>query len=200
MCVCVCVCVCVLVVVRAVTTIFNPAPAQADLPPEMLTLADFVCPNETEAEIMTGTPTNDMDGCQAAAQALLASGARNVLMVRAPPCGCWCARLLLVVVGCSQPGVLRPTARRFVISQTLGGAGSLLVNADGTHFTKSLPLGDAVKDTTGAGDSFLGGFAYGLASGLDVHAAIKAATAVAGYSVQHVGTQAAYGDAKAVGL
>jgi ribokinase len=36
------------------TTIFNPAPGLAELPAEIFTVSDFVCPNETEAEILTG--------------------------------------------------------------------------------------------------------------------------------------------------
>ena len=37
-----------------VTTIFNPAPAVAHLPKEIFENSDYVCPNETELEILTG--------------------------------------------------------------------------------------------------------------------------------------------------
>ena len=50
-----------------VTTILNPAPA-VELPAEMLALCDYVTPNETETEIITGLPvTNEAEAAQAAA-------------------------------------------------------------------------------------------------------------------------------------
>ena len=50
-----------------VTTILNPAPA-VELPAEMLALCDYVTPNETETEILTGLPvTNESEAAQAAA-------------------------------------------------------------------------------------------------------------------------------------
>jgi ribokinase len=37
----------------SVTTVFNPAPGIPDLPVELLTNADIVCPNENEAEMLS---------------------------------------------------------------------------------------------------------------------------------------------------
>ncbi|CUH40353.1 Ribokinase [Jannaschia seosinensis] len=54
-------------------TILNPAPA-ADLSDEMLALCDYVTPNETEAEALTGIAVTDLDGAWAAGNALLARG------------------------------------------------------------------------------------------------------------------------------
>jgi ribokinase len=54
-------------------TILNPAPA-ADLPEGMLALCDYVTPNETEAEALTGIAVTDLDGARAAGDALLARG------------------------------------------------------------------------------------------------------------------------------
>lgn len=55
-------------------TIFNPAPA-ADLPDGMLALCDFVTPNESEAEALTGRPVTDIASAKAACAALVAQGA-----------------------------------------------------------------------------------------------------------------------------
>jgi len=50
-----------------ITTILNPAPA-AELPSGMLTLCDYVTPNETETEELTGIAVNsEQDGARASA-------------------------------------------------------------------------------------------------------------------------------------
>ncbi len=63
-----------------VMTIFNPAPARADLPLELFQLSDLCCPNETEAELLTGQPVRTLADAEVAARQLLARGARRVLV------------------------------------------------------------------------------------------------------------------------
>jgi len=55
-------------------TVLNPAPAAA-LPDGMLALCDYVTPNESEAEALTGLPVTTPQEALAAAQALRAAGA-----------------------------------------------------------------------------------------------------------------------------
>ncbi len=55
-------------------TILNPAPA-AELPDGMLALCDFVTPNESETEGITGLPVETLDQAREAAELLLAKGA-----------------------------------------------------------------------------------------------------------------------------
>jgi ribokinase len=62
-----------------VTTILNPAPA-ASLPDEMLALCDYVTPNESEAEALTGLPVTSVDEAKRAAAALLAKGVGAVVI------------------------------------------------------------------------------------------------------------------------
>ncbi len=57
-----------------VVTILNPAPA-APLPDGMLALCDYVTPNESEAEALTGLPVTNVAEAEAAARALIANGA-----------------------------------------------------------------------------------------------------------------------------
>lgn len=57
-----------------VTTILNPAPAAA-LPDGMLAFCDYVTPNETEAEALTGVAVTTVAEAEAAAKALRAMGA-----------------------------------------------------------------------------------------------------------------------------
>ena len=56
-----------------VRTILNPAPA-AEIPADMLALCDFVTPNESEAEGITGIPVVTVEDAERAANALLAAG------------------------------------------------------------------------------------------------------------------------------
>ncbi len=60
-------------------TILNPAPA-APLPDEMLRLCDYVTPNETETESLTGMPVGTVAEAEAAADALLAKGVGAVVV------------------------------------------------------------------------------------------------------------------------
>jgi ribokinase len=52
----------------------NPAPA-ADLPKGMLALCDYVTPNETEAEGLTGIKVTSVESATEAAKALCSAGA-----------------------------------------------------------------------------------------------------------------------------
>ena len=62
-----------------VITILNPAPAAA-LGNDILALCDYITPNETEAEALTGLPVTNVAEAQAAANALLARGVGAVVM------------------------------------------------------------------------------------------------------------------------
>ncbi|MBN8632819.1 MAG: ribokinase [Rhodobacterales bacterium] len=62
-----------------VTTILNPAPAAA-LDDAMLALCDYITPNETEAETLTGLPVNSLAEAEQAADALLARGVGAVVI------------------------------------------------------------------------------------------------------------------------
>ncbi|KMW59229.1 Ribokinase [Candidatus Rhodobacter oscarellae] len=53
------------------TTILNPAPA-AEIADEMLALCDYVTPNESETESITGLPVSTLDEAREAAEHLLA--------------------------------------------------------------------------------------------------------------------------------
>jgi ribokinase len=65
---------------EGVTTIFNPAPARAELPAEVYRLSDVFCPNETETQLLTGMPVGTLAEAESAARALLARGAGAVIL------------------------------------------------------------------------------------------------------------------------
>jgi ribokinase len=63
-----------------VRTIFNPAPAKSDLPEEIYHHTDILCPNESEAELLTGMSVSSIEHCQASARELLRRGAGAVVL------------------------------------------------------------------------------------------------------------------------
>jgi ribokinase len=132
-----------------VTTVLNPAPGR-DLPDGVLALCDFVTPNETEAEALTGVAVAGPGAAKAAAGALLARGAGAAVV-------------------------------------TLGARGALYHAPGRSELVPAISAGPVVE-TTGAGDAFNGGFAAGLARGMDPAAAVRFACAVAGISVTRAGT------------
>lgn len=71
---------------------------------------------------------------------------------------------------------------------TRGASGITIADAQGVRHLPALPAD--VVDTTAAGDSFIGGFATGLAEGLDVDAAAKLGLQVARICVGRAGAQA----------
>jgi ribokinase len=59
--------------------LLNPAPAK-ELPDELISLADFIIPNETELSLLTGIDVNDIPSTEKAARILLQRGAKHVIV------------------------------------------------------------------------------------------------------------------------
>jgi ribokinase len=76
---------------------------------------------------------------------------------------------------------------------TLGSQGAVYVSADGQLTKVGAPKVTAA-DTTGAGDAFVGTFAYSLASGKDPVSAMTMGIKVASLSVTRKGAQSSYPD------
>jgi len=131
-------------------TILNPAPA-ADMDPELLSVSDWVIPNELEFARLAGA-TSDVTDAEIAAFA---------------------AR----------------TGTRVLV--TLGARGAALLDRNGE--VQRIPAPAVVaSDTTGAGDAFVGAFAYAVALGLDELWAVKLGVRCASDSVQRPGTQRSF--------
>ena len=116
----------------------------------MLALCDFVTPNESEAEAITGVRVETVADAEKAADVLLSKGVGTALI-------------------------------------TLGAQGVFYKNAELSAHVPSLPAGP-VKETTGAGDAFNGGFAAALAEGKPPIEAVRFGCAVAGIAVTRAGT------------
>lgn len=130
-------------------TILNPAPA-AELPDGMLALCDYVTPNESEAEGLTGIAVRTVADATRAADALMQAGVGTAII-------------------------------------TLGENGALFHDGTKPVHVSAFNAGPVVE-TTGAGDAFNGGFAAGLARGMDPLDAARFGCATAAISVTRPGT------------
>lgn len=65
---------------HGIPVIFNPAPATKDLDFQYVTMCDFVVPNETELELISGMPVETEDQVLKAAHYLLEKGGTNVII------------------------------------------------------------------------------------------------------------------------
>lgn len=59
--------------------LLNPAPARS-LPDELISLSDFILPNELELSLLTNRPVHDISSAEKAAKILLERGAQNVIV------------------------------------------------------------------------------------------------------------------------
>ncbi len=64
---------------RGMTVVLNPAPAR-ELPDELISAVDFLVPNETELNLLSGVPATDMPSAEQAARILLKRGAKHVIV------------------------------------------------------------------------------------------------------------------------
>ncbi|XP_065832880.1 ribokinase-like [Oscarella lobularis] len=61
-------------------TILNPAPGIEDLDENFYEAADIICPNETEAEILTGKCVKSREDAEAAAESLVKKGCKTAVV------------------------------------------------------------------------------------------------------------------------
>jgi len=160
-------------------SIFNPAPINPDISPELVAFADCITPNETECafllEKFTGQP------CPTGV-ALLSDDELRTACEHLP------CSTILITVG-SQGSILyqRRVAPGAVRSITQGEVLRI----------PSMPA--TPVDTTGAGDAFNGGLAAGIVKFQgDLIQAVRYATVVAGLSTERSGTAAAMPSAEEV--
>jgi ribokinase len=120
-----------------VPTILNPAPAPATpLPAALIGLADYLIPNETEAALLTGLPVETVEQARLAAAALLAAGARNVILTLG-------ARGALAATGDGQTTLVASFNAGPVLETT--GAGDAFCGGFATALAEGQPLLDAVR-------------------------------------------------------
>jgi ribokinase len=64
---------------NGVRVVLNPAPAQ-ELPEELVSLTDYLVPNETELSLLTNHTVNDISSAEKAAKTLLDRGVQNIIV------------------------------------------------------------------------------------------------------------------------
>jgi ribokinase len=135
-------------------TILNPAPAVI-LDPTILSLVDYLIPNETEAEVLSGLKVKSIDDAKLAAKKISET----------------CPGTIII---------------------TMGEAGVLTLADGKMDFAKAFPV--KARDTTAAGDTFIGTLAAFLVQGNALGHAVEKAMAAAAISVTRVGAQTSIPD------
>ena len=126
-----------------------------------------------------GVPvTSDIDHVSDRTDELIAAVAYPIFADEALP----------LLTGISDPErALRALRRRHVgvLCVTLGERGAMALEGDRLHYQSAFPV--VVRDTTGAGDVFRGGFIYGLLRGWSVPRILEFAAAAAAVSCTRLG-------------
>ncbi len=118
---------------HGVRCILNPAPGQ---PVDMNALAglDYLIPNESEAEAISGTPVRDANDARKCAEKLLAGGIRCVIITLGAN-----GSLLAANAGCEH---LRPFAVNTIDST---GAGDAFIGSFAVFLAEGVPEREAVR-------------------------------------------------------
>eukprot|EP00903_Cladosiphon_okamuranus_P015212 g14060.t1 len=122
-------------------TIFNPAPAKADLPDRFLEVSDVVCPNETELALLCkgDIDPEDQKSVQAGARELIERGAKNVVVTLGSK-GC-----MLVSSSQADSEVCSLfCSRDKVVAKDTVGAGDAFLGSLGAYLARGLTLEAAV--------------------------------------------------------
>ncbi|XP_075391616.1 ribokinase [Tenrec ecaudatus] len=123
---------------QGVKTLFNPAPALADLDPQFFTLSDVFCCNESEAEILTGLTVGSPADAGKAAQVLMERGCQVVIITLGAE-GC-------VMLSQTEPAPKHIATEKVKAVDTTG-AGDSFVGALAFYlaYYPSLPLEEMLK-------------------------------------------------------
>ncbi|KAG7267737.1 hypothetical protein CRUP_026085 [Coryphaenoides rupestris] len=121
-----------------VKTIFNPAPAVADLDPDFYTLSDVFCCNESEAEVLTGMSVATVQEAHGAGQELLRRGCGAVVVTLGAQ-GC----VVLRALGVAPHHVPAPAVRALDTT----GAGDSFIGALAFYMARypALPLEEMAR-------------------------------------------------------
>lgn len=125
---------------HGVITVLDPAPAPGRLPPALYQ-ADVLCPNESEAESLTGIAVDDLASAQEAARALRKLGARHALVTLG-------ARGAMI---CDEQDACTHVPNFRVTPTDTTAAGDALAAAVGVALAEGRPLCEAIRFGCAAG-------------------------------------------------
>jgi ribokinase len=123
---------------RGRLTVLNPAPMRAEAR-DLVALADYLTPNETEAERLSGVAVRDPDGASEAGRALRALGATTVIVTLGAQ----------GAVACTPDGLVRAPALPVAVVDTTA-AGDAFNASLALALAEKRPLGDALRFASAA--------------------------------------------------
>ena len=133
---------------NGIRVILNPAPAQS-LPDELISLVDFIIPNETELNLLTGVPVTDAASAEQAARTLLARGAKNVIVTLGSKGALVVSANQSTLVSAFNVNVVDTTAAGDAF---IGGFASKLIESSGRSLTPTdKEVEDAVRHANACG-------------------------------------------------
>jgi ribokinase len=119
--------------------ILNPAPAKP-LPDELVSLADFIVPNETELSLLTGMEVKDVSSAEQAAKVLLTRGAKHVIVTLGSKGALVVSSTQVIQVDTYKVNVVDTTA-----------AGDAFIGGFASALLRGLEIEDAVKYANACG-------------------------------------------------
>lgn len=112
--------------------IFDPAPAKNFLPPQILDV-DVVCPNETEAQMLTGIAIHNEGDAARAARRLCEMGAKNSVITLGDRGVLWCSQHQVEMIEAFDVNAVDSTAAGDAFAAALG-----LRMAEGAEFPEAV--------------------------------------------------------------
>jgi len=116
-----------------IRVILNPAPAKP-IPDELISLVDFIIPNETELSLLTGIEVKDIPSAEQAAKILLKRGAKNVIVTLGSKGALLVSNHQTIQVNAYQVNVVDTTA-----------AGDAFIGGFAFALLRGVEIADAVK-------------------------------------------------------
>lgn len=120
-----------------IPVLLNPAPASPDLDLSRVTRVEFLVPNESELELLTGMPVDGIEDIQRAAEVLLAAGIRNVIVTLG-------ARGALWIHEGGRELIDAPAVR--AVDTT--GAGDAFIGCFATQWVRTRDVAEAIRSGT----------------------------------------------------
>ncbi|MCM3707956.1 MULTISPECIES: ribokinase [Cytobacillus] len=122
---------------HGIPVILNPAPASKDLDFNYVCKCDFLVPNESELEILTGMPVESEEQIQAAARMLISKGVKDVIVTMGSRGAMWVSKNEVHVVASQKVNAIDTT-----------GAGDAFIGCFAHYFVQSGDILDAIRKAT----------------------------------------------------